>query len=75
MGMRTAGDLVIYGLDAAEGHVSYIAEIGAHAGPSHEELHTFLIAPVAVALPAVLTHPIQLYDVFMRYQASDSPAA
>ena len=75
MAMRTAGDLVIYGLDAAEGNVSYIAEIGAHAGPSHEELHTFLIAPVDVALPAVLTHPIQLYDVFMRYQASDSPAA
>ena len=75
MAMRTAGDLVIYGLDAADGNVSYIAEIGAHAGPSYEEMHTFLVAPVDVVLPAALTHPIQLYDVFMRYQPAEELAA
>ena len=75
MAMRTAGDLVIYGLDAADGNVSYIAEIGAHAGPSYEEMHTFLVAPVDVALPAALTHPVQLYDVFMRYQPAEAVAA
>ena len=45
MAMRSAGDLVIYGIDAPEGHVSYIDEVGAHAGPSPEELHTFVAAP------------------------------
>jgi hypothetical protein len=75
MAMRTAGDLVIYGEDAPEGHVSFIPEIGAHAGPSHDELHTFIVAPVGVALPVPVRHPIQLYDVFMRYQRPETPAA
>jgi hypothetical protein len=75
MAMRTAGDLVIYGLDAPEGDVSFIPEIGAHAGPSYEELHTFLVAPVDVALPDPLTHPLQLYDVFVRYQPAETEAA
>jgi hypothetical protein len=75
MAMRTAGDLVIYGLDAPEGDVSFIPEIGAHAGPSYEELHTFLVAPVEVALPDPLTHPLQLYDVFVRYQPAETEAA
>jgi hypothetical protein len=68
MAMRTAGDLVIYGNDATDGNVSYIPEIGAHAGPSEDELHTFIVAPVDVALPSPLRHPLQLYDVFVRYQ-------
>jgi hypothetical protein len=68
MAMRTAGDLVLYGLDSPDGNVSYIPEIGAHAGPSSEEMHTFIVAPVDAALPSPLTHPIQLYDVFVRYQ-------
>jgi hypothetical protein len=75
MAMRTAGDLVIYGEDAPEGHISFIPEIGAHAGPSHDELHTFIVAPVEVALPVPVRHPIQLYDVFMRYQRPETPAA
>jgi hypothetical protein len=70
MAMPSAGDLVIYGLDAPEGHVSYIPEVGAHAGPSPEELHTFIVHPASATLPAPLTHPIQLYAYFMRYQAS-----
>ena len=67
MNMPSAGDLVIYGTGAPEGDVSYIAEAGAHAGPAPEELHTFVIHPAAVTLPAV-EHPIQLYDVFIRYR-------
>ena len=73
MAMRTAGDLVIYGQGATEGDVSYIAEIGAHAGPSEDELHTFIIAPVSVELPTPIRHPLQLYDVFVRYHRAESP--
>ena len=75
MAMRTAGDLVIYGHDAPEGNVSFIPETGAHAGPSHDELHTFIVAPAETELPTPLRHPIQLYDVFMRYQRPEIPAA
>jgi hypothetical protein len=69
MAMPSAGDLVIYGIDAPGGHVSYIPEVGAHAGPSPDELHTFIVHPASVKVPAPLTHPIQLYAHFMRYQA------
>jgi hypothetical protein len=69
MAMPSAGDLVVYGIDAPEGHVSFIDEVGAHAGPSHDELHTFLVAPVAVRLPVRIDHPIQLYELFIRYQS------
>jgi hypothetical protein len=48
--------------------VSYIDEKGAHAGPSAEELHTFVVAPSEAPLPASLNHPLQLYEVFIRYQ-------
>ena len=75
MAMRTAGDLVIYGQDAPEGNVSYIPEIGAHAGPSHDELHTFIVAPANVTLPTPISHPIQLYDVFMQYQQPETESA
>jgi len=43
------------------------AEAGAHAGPSPEELHTFVVAPPSVQLPEPLNHPIQLYSHFVRY--------
>jgi hypothetical protein len=68
MAMPSAGDLVIYGIDAPGGHVSYIPEVGAHAGPSADELHTFIVHPASTSLPSAITHPIQLYDHFMRYQ-------
>jgi hypothetical protein len=66
MTMPSAGDLVIYGIGAAEGHVSFIAEMGAHAGPSPEELHTFIIHAANITLPAPIVHPVQLYDHFIR---------
>jgi hypothetical protein len=72
MAMPSAGDLVIYGTDTPEGHVSYIAECGAHAGPSPEELHTFIVYPRHVTLPEPITHPLQLYDHFISYQAPGS---
>jgi Type I phosphodiesterase / nucleotide pyrophosphatase len=72
MAMPSAGDLVVYGIGAPEGHVSYIDEIGGHAGPSAEELHTFLVAPIDAGLPTRIDHPRQLYDVFIRYR-SDEP--
>ena len=76
MAMPSAGDLVIYGINAAPGHVSYIAEAGAHAGPSPEELHTFVVAPPTVQMPAPLNHPIQLYPHFVRYlEVSDHGSA
>jgi hypothetical protein len=68
MGMPSAGDLVVYGIDAPPGHVSYLAERGAHAGPSPDELHTFLVVPPHVSLPGPVTHPVQLYARFLAYQ-------
>lgn len=68
MEMPSAGDLVVYGIGAAAGHVSYLDEQGAHAGPAPEELHTFVLHPPAVALPGPpLTRPAQLYPHFLAY--------
>jgi type I phosphodiesterase/nucleotide pyrophosphatase len=75
MAMPSAGDLVLYGIDAAEGNVSFIAEIGAHAGPSQDELHTFVIGAAQAPLPESIEHPIQLYPYFMAYQDEGPPAA
>ena len=68
MRMPSAGDLVIYGIDAPDGHVSFIPEMGTHAGPSPEEIHTFIVRPAKVTLPSPIIHPVQLYDHFIRYQ-------
>jgi hypothetical protein len=69
MAMPSAGDLVIYGIDAPQGNVSFVTEIGAHAGASVDEMSTFLIHPPNVEVTVPLTHPIQLYSHFARYQA------
>ena len=68
MKMRSAGDLVIYGTDSPDGYVSFICEHGAHAGPGASEMHTFIIRPAKVTLPLPISHPVQLYDHFIRYQ-------
>jgi Type I phosphodiesterase / nucleotide pyrophosphatase len=68
MTMPSAGDLVIYGIGAPQGHVSFISEMGAHAGPSPQELHTFIVRPAKVTLPSPINHPVQLYEHFIRYQ-------
>jgi hypothetical protein len=71
MKMPSAGDLVIYGTDATSGHVSFLPEWGSHAGPSHDEMHTFIVHPPHVTLPGPIRHPVQLYDHFIRYQQDD----
>ena len=71
MAMPSAGDLIIYGTGAPEGNVSYIPEVGAHAGPSVDELQTFIVAPSDVTIAAI-THPIQLYALFIAYQEPDA---
>jgi hypothetical protein len=68
MAMPSAGDLVIYGLEAGSGHVSFVRETGAHAGPTADEMQTFIITPPGVSLPLPITHPVQLYPHFDRYQ-------
>jgi hypothetical protein len=67
MAMPSAGDLVIYGNNAPEGDISYIPELGAHAGPSAAEMQTFILAPPSTRLPAPITHPVQLYAHFIAY--------
>jgi hypothetical protein len=75
MAMPSAGDLVLYGIDAAQGNISYVAETGAHAGPSQDELHTFIIGPAGARLPESVQHPIELYAYFMTYQERRRTAA
>jgi hypothetical protein len=75
LAMPSAGDIVIYGNDAPEGNVSFVHEVGAHAGPSPEELHAFIVAPAGALLPSPITHPIQLYPYFRRYGEVDGTAA
>jgi hypothetical protein len=70
LAMRCAGDLVLYGVEAPNGHVSFIGETGAHAGTTHDEMHTFVVAGAGMTLPAPITHPLQLYPYFVRYQES-----
>jgi type I phosphodiesterase/nucleotide pyrophosphatase len=68
MAMPSAGDLVLYGIGAPAGDVSFLDERGAHAGPSPAELDTFILHPPNVTLPdAPLTHPVQLYRHFAAY--------
>ncbi len=70
MAMASAGDLVIYGHDAPDGNVSYVAEIGAHAGPSGDELYTFVVCGRDVGLPTPIAHPVELYPHFIGYRAA-----
>lgn len=72
MKMPSAGDLVIYGADSPKGGVSFISERGAHAGPSADEMQTFIVHPAGVRLPPGITHPTQLYGHFIRYQDPDA---
>jgi hypothetical protein len=68
MAMPSAGDLVIYGHDSPDGNISFIPELGAHAGPSADEMQTFIVYPAGVALARPITRPTQLYPHFLAYQ-------
>jgi len=53
--------------------VSFIDELGAHAGPSEEELHTFILHPPSAPLPAgPLSHPVDLYPHFRAYHDAEA---
>jgi hypothetical protein len=69
MKMPSAGDLVIYGIATPQGHVSFLPEWGAHAGPSRDEMNTFLVHSSRVPVPTPIHHPMQLYEHFIRYLA------
>jgi type I phosphodiesterase/nucleotide pyrophosphatase len=71
MAMPSAGDFVIYGIGAPEGHVSFIPEVGAHAGLSPEEMHTFIVHPANIILPSPIDHPVALYGHFVRYRDTE----
>jgi hypothetical protein len=66
--MPSAGDLIIYGNDSPDGNVSYLREVGAHAGPSPEEIGTFIVVPPGVSVPLPITRPRELYPHFIAYQ-------
>lgn len=68
MAMPSAGDLVIYGNDSPDGTISYVPEVGAHAGPSADEIHTFIVSPPGRSPSSPITHPMQLYSHFMTYR-------
>jgi len=71
--MPSAGDIVLYGTGAPGGDVSFIDELGAHAGPSEEELHTFILHPPSAPLPAgPLSHPVDLYPHFRAYHDAEA---
>ena len=73
MAMPSAGDIVLYGTGAPGGDVSFIDELGAHAGPSEEELHTFILHPPSAPLPAgPLSHPVDLYPHFRAYHDAEA---
>jgi hypothetical protein len=67
--MPSAGDIVLYGTGAPGGDVSFVAELGAHGGPSPQEMRAFILHPRAVDLPAErLTHPRFLHAHFASYR-------
>ncbi len=68
MAMPCAGDFVVYGNDSPDGSITYIPEAGAHAGPSADEMQTFIVSPPGVRLPSPITQPVQLYAHFVAYQ-------
>lgn len=73
MAMPSAGDLVLYGIGAPEGDVSFIDERGAHAGPSEAEMQTFVLHPPhAAPSQRPITHPVQLYSHFAAYREQDA---
>jgi hypothetical protein len=76
MAMPSAGDIVLYGIGAPGGAVSFIDERGAHAGPSEAEMHTFILHPPTARLPdGALTHPRQLYPHFLAYREATAARA
>jgi Type I phosphodiesterase / nucleotide pyrophosphatase len=69
LAMPSGGDVILYGHDTEAGCVSYLDELGSHAGPSLAELYPFVIAPSEVAFDfRAVRRPRDLYPLFVRYQ-------
>jgi hypothetical protein len=45
-----------------------VPEVGAHAGPSADELHTFIVSPPDRSPSLPITHPRELYSHFVMYR-------
>lgn len=68
LAMPSAGDVVLFGHYTAQGCVSFVGELGSHAGPSEEEMYGFLAAPPSVPFDfAGVAGPRDLYPLFAGY--------
>lgn len=76
IGMRSAGDLVLYGNRGAdEPAVAFSWEFGSHGGIGAGEIESFMIHPADAAFDfGAVTLPEELYGWFTRYRRSDQPA-
>jgi hypothetical protein len=74
LSMRNSGDIVIYGIYADAGCVSYLGEQGSHAGPSEDELYGFILASSASAFDfGAVRGPRDLFPWFIQYQGVFEP--
>jgi hypothetical protein len=68
LGMPSSGDVILYGHYADAGCVSYLNEVGSHAGPSEAELYAFVAAPARVAFDfRAVMRARDLYPLFAGY--------
>ena len=76
IGMRSAGDLVLYGNRGAdEPAVAFAWEFGSHGGIGAGEIESFMIHPADAAFDfGAVTLPEELFGWFTRYRRSDQPA-
>jgi hypothetical protein len=68
LAMRSSGDIVVYGNYSGSGSVSFLGELGSHAGPSEDELYGFMLAPQISFDFDSVTGPRDLYHLFIQYQ-------
>jgi hypothetical protein len=74
LAMPSAGDVVVFGHYTEHGCVSFLNEVGSHAGPSEAELYGFMLAPPEVTFDfEAVSGPTELYPLFVSYQ--DAPRA
>jgi len=75
LAMPSGGDVIVYGHYAEAGCVSFLGEIGSHAGPSESELYGFVAAPAGVAFDfGAVTRPRDLHALFARYRRAPASA-
>jgi hypothetical protein len=68
LAMPSAGDVMVFGHESPFGCVSYLGELGSHAGPSPDELYGFVLAPRRARLDwSRVSGPEDLYPLFAAY--------